>query len=167
MIKNKLVGNIVSLGSVQIINYIFPLITVPYISRIIGPEGYGVINYSTSFITYFAILIAYGFDLSVTRRIAHETHSSEKVSQVVSKVFTCKLILIGFATIFFTRTIFFSPIQDGAKNILHSIYNFLFKGKSYFKDNLFLSALSKMDYLNTYQSEDARIFLENNKLESL
>lgn len=113
MIKSKLVGNIVSLGSVQIINYIFPLITVPYISRIIGPEGYGVINYSTSFITYFAILIAYGFDLSATRRIAHETHSSEKVSQIVSEVFTCRLILMGFSTVFFLLALcFFSPIQN-------------------------------------------------------
>ncbi|MFY1045483.1 flippase [Chryseobacterium sp. GP-SGM7] len=113
MIKSKLVGNIVSLGSVQIINYIFPLITVPYISRIIGPEGYGIINYSTSFITYFAILIAYGFDLSATRRIAHESHSLEKVSQIVSEVFTCRLILTGFAVIFFLLALyFFSPIQN-------------------------------------------------------
>lgn len=55
----------------------------------------------------------------------------------------------------------------GAKIILYRTYNFLFKGKNYFKDNISLTALSKMDYLNAYQSEYAQNFLENNKFREL
>ena len=70
MKNNQLLKNIFSLGSVQLVNYVFPLITVPYVSRIIGPDSYGIINYATAFIAYFTLLIGYGFDLTGTRKIA-------------------------------------------------------------------------------------------------
>ncbi|WP_336732947.1 flippase [Chryseobacterium sp. VD8] len=110
--KKKLVRNIASLGIIQIVNYIFPLITVPYVSRIIGPDGYGIINYAMAFIGYFTLLIAYGFDLTATRRISQNSNNKEYINEVVSEVFTSRIILYAVSCILFVISLyFFTPIQ--------------------------------------------------------
>ncbi len=55
--------NIVSLGIVQVANYLMPLITMPYISRIIGVENFGLINFSSVFVSYFILLVNLGLDM--------------------------------------------------------------------------------------------------------
>lgn len=97
----KFVKNITSLGIVQLVNYIFPLLTVPYISRIIGPDGYGIINYVTSFVTYFTLLISYGFDLSATRKIVLNPLDIKKRSEVFSEVFSARIYLFLLSFFFF------------------------------------------------------------------
>ncbi|PTT77043.1 oligosaccharide flippase family protein, partial [Chryseobacterium sp. HMWF001] len=110
--KKKLVRNIASLGIIQIVNYIFPLITVPYVSRIIGPDGYGIINYAMAFIGYFTLLIAYGFDLTATRRISQNSNNKEYINEIVSEVFTSRIILYAVSCILFAISLyFFTPIQ--------------------------------------------------------
>lgn len=113
MTKRNLFKNIFSLGSVQIINYIFPLITVPYISRIIGPEGYGILNYTTAFISYFTLLISYGFDLTGTRRIAQNSNNLEKITAIVSEVISSRTILYVISLVAFVFSVhFFGPIRE-------------------------------------------------------
>lgn len=113
MSKINLFKNIFSLGTVQIINYIFPLITVPYISRIIGPEGYGVLNYTTAFISYFTLLISYGFDLTGTRRIARNSNNLAKIESIVSEVITSRTILYVISVVAFILSVhYFGPIKE-------------------------------------------------------
>jgi PST family polysaccharide transporter len=111
--SKKLLQNIFSLGIIQFVNYVFPLITVPYISRIIGPEGYGIINYASAFIGYFTILIAFGFDLTATRRISQNVDDKEYINKVVSQVLTSRILLfILSAAIFLLALKYFHPLQN-------------------------------------------------------
>ena len=81
------------LGVVQIVNFIFPVMTIPYVSRIIGPEGFGIINYITAFVSYFILLISYGFDFTATRKIAVDPDNLEIRSKIFSEV-TCSRVLL-------------------------------------------------------------------------
>lgn len=109
---NKLLKNIASLGIVQIVNYVFPLITIPYVSRIIGPEGYGIINYSTSFIAYFTLLTAYGFDLTATRKIAQNRSDGELRSRIFSEVISARILLLLISSlIFIICLIYIEPLK--------------------------------------------------------
>jgi len=101
MQKTQLLKNIFSLGTVQLVNYVFPLITVPYVSRIIGPESYGIINYATAFIAYFTLLIGYGFDLTATRKIARNPNDNDYVSTVFSQIVNARILLFLISTLFF------------------------------------------------------------------
>ncbi|MBG6187870.1 oligosaccharide flippase family protein [Flavobacterium sp. CAN_S2] len=97
--KNRiLIKNVASLGVVQVVNYIFPLLTIPYVSRIIGPEGFGLINYITAFVSYFVLIVYYGFDLTATRKIAVDPDNLAIRSAVFSEV-TCARILLFLVTI--------------------------------------------------------------------
>jgi PST family polysaccharide transporter len=105
--KKNLARNIFSLGIMQAANYVFPLITVPVISRIIGPEKFGIINFADAVIMYFSLLINYGFDYSATRKIARDPDNAENRSSVFNEVFTSKCLLFvlsvaGFMTLLFT-----------------------------------------------------------------
>lgn len=111
--SKKIFKNASYLGIVQLVNYVFPLITVPYVSRIIGPEGYGIINYATTFVGYFSLLIAYGFDLTGTRRIVKYLEQPSQINQIVSEILTARILLFVISIFLFTLAlIYFKPIQD-------------------------------------------------------
>ena len=62
--------NILSLFVLQGANYILPLVTIPYLVRVLGPANFGRIAFAQAFIQYFVMLTDYGFNLSATRDIA-------------------------------------------------------------------------------------------------
>jgi O-antigen/teichoic acid export membrane protein len=103
--KRRLASNFLSLSIIQGANYLVPLLILPYIVRIIGPENFGVLNYSQSFVYYFTIIINYGFDLTATREISVNRDDRAKVSLIYSTVFCSKLILLGAATIVFLASV--------------------------------------------------------------
>lgn len=122
--KNKtLLKNITSLGFVQVVNYIFPLITIPYVSRIIGPEGFGEINYITAFVSYFILLISYGFDFTATRKIAVDPDNLETRSKVFSEVTTARILLFIISMAAFMICIGILPLLRG--NLALSLILFL------------------------------------------
>ena len=121
--KKGVVKNVFSLGVVQIANYVFPFITVPIVSRIIGPDKLGVINFASAFMAYFTILINFGFDLSATRAIAAQRDNTEERTRIFNEVVSAKLLLFAASVILFTVSLFAFPQLRNEKPV--AIYSFL------------------------------------------
>lgn len=92
--KKILLDNIFSLGVIQWGGYIIPLITVPYLLPILGPEYFGLISFSTATITYFGLISNYGFDLSATREISIYRKDQNKINEVFSSVMIIRIVLM-------------------------------------------------------------------------
>ncbi len=99
----RLFFNISSLTIVQLANNLIPLVTLPYILRIIGLENFGIIAFSYAVSTYLSVLVDYGFTTSATRSIA------ENRSNILNRreLFTSIFLLRSVATFFSLFILFF------------------------------------------------------------
>ena len=66
----------------QILSLITPLITIPYVSRVIGAEGLGIYSYTASIVSYFALFAALGTVTYGQREISYVQDDREKRTQV-------------------------------------------------------------------------------------
>ncbi|RFM26673.1 flippase [Deminuibacter soli] len=89
MIKKNLFYN--SLLSVS--QLLFPLITFPYASRILGPHGIGTVNFIDSFTQYFILFSALGIPVYGVREIAKSKHEPDgKLSKTFNEIFTLHVL---------------------------------------------------------------------------
>jgi O-antigen/teichoic acid export membrane protein len=71
---------------------LFPLVTFPYASRILGPAGMGAVNFADNFITYFLIFSALGIPLYGVREIAKVKNDAIVLGRVFSALIFIHLI---------------------------------------------------------------------------
>lgn len=102
MTQKTVVKNGLWMYLMQIFNTVVPLLTLPYITRILGASQYGVFSIALNLLTYFQVVVEYGFGMSATRKIA----LTGKESTILNKTFTavlfsrlCLLALCGSATL--------------------------------------------------------------------
>lgn len=118
----KLVRNFFSLSLVQFANNFLPLLTVPVIARIIGPDKFGAINFAAAIVTYFSLLINYGFDLTATRAIARAPHDLEGRNKVFSDILFAKIFLLSLSLLVFVPSLFLVPSMAADKDLFIFTY---------------------------------------------
>lgn len=94
-----LLGNFTYLSILEIIGILFPLLTYPYLIRIIGAEKYGVIVFVQAIVSYVVIIINFGFNVSATKSVSENRDNSEKLSEIYSSITYLKLLI--FITLLF------------------------------------------------------------------
>ncbi len=95
--RRRLVENTASLYVLQAANLLLPLVTIPYLLRVLGPERYGLIAFSQAFAAYFAVVTDYGFNLSATQRVAMVRDDPRALNDTFNAVLATKLLLLGLS----------------------------------------------------------------------
>jgi PST family polysaccharide transporter len=85
--------NIAALYVVQFSNYLMPLVTLPWLTRMLGPEGFGRLNFCLAVNACFVLLADYGFNLSATREIAVHGHDRAARSAIFWNTLFAKALL--------------------------------------------------------------------------
>lgn len=77
----------------NITGLLFPLMTFPYISRILNPEGIGEVAFAQSIISYFVMVAALGIPTYALREVAKLKNDHDKLSSFTFEIFTIHAIL--------------------------------------------------------------------------
>lgn len=81
------------LSLLQIAGYVFPLITMPYLARVIGADGFGKIAFASAIVVWIQTISDWGFNLTATRDVAQNRNNKEKVSRIFCNVLWARCIL--------------------------------------------------------------------------
>lgn len=95
ILKKKAVKNGAWLYALQMFNTIVPLLTLPYITRILGTAQYGFFSIALNIIGYFQVVVEYGFAMSATRKVALSDNSQESLSKTFSTVLFARCFLLA------------------------------------------------------------------------
>ncbi len=155
--KKRLLENFISLGALQIVSYVIPLISLPYLSRVLGVEKFGLVFFAFAFMQYFIMLTDYGFELSATREIAINRHNTNNLSNIFSSVLFVKFQLLIVSFIILCLMVLFIPkftqywkvfLLSFLMVVGNAIYPvWFFQGMERMKYITFLNILSKTIFL--------------------
>ena len=103
--KNALLNMIKTVSSI-----LFPLITFPYVSRVLMPENVGKVNFASSFISYFSLIASLGITTYAIRECSANKKNKEELSKIASQIFSINMyttliayILLILVLCFFKR----------------------------------------------------------------
>ncbi|HFI0273243.1 TPA: flippase [Streptococcus suis] len=78
-------------------NFIFPLITFPYVSRVLQADGIGTINFATSIVTYFSMIGMLGIPTYGIRACAKVRDDKEKLDKTVMEIMLLNSLVMGIS----------------------------------------------------------------------
>lgn len=105
--QKSVVKNYIYNLAYQILVLILPLVTTPYISRILGAEGVGIYSYTISIVTYFTLFGSLGIAMYAQREIAYVQDDKEKRSKIFWEVVIIRAITLTISMIVFYFTFAF------------------------------------------------------------
>lgn len=124
-------------------NYVFPLITYPYVSRVLGVTGIGICNFVDNIVNYFIVFSTMGIFVIGVREIAAVRSGEQERSKVFSSLLTLNGLMTLAAALVLTLAIFLVPklaayrtllFLGVAKLIAHSLsLEWFFRGVEEFK----------------------------------
>ncbi|WP_251197525.1 oligosaccharide flippase family protein [Anaerotardibacter muris] len=91
---NSLLKNTSMLFLLTASNYIFGFASIPYLTRVLGPETYGIIGVAMAVYTFMQLFLDFGFILSATGEVASNRDCNESIEQTLSSVTGAKAVLI-------------------------------------------------------------------------
>lgn len=93
LLRHRLVQNILALSGFQSASYLFPLMTLPYLTRVLGPTDWGLLAFAWSFGGYVILLVEFGFNLSATREVSLYRNDLNRLADLLAGVLGSKMLL--------------------------------------------------------------------------
>lgn len=130
--------------SMQILNILFPLIAIPYTTRLFGPEVLGEVNYANSIVQYFVMLAAAGIPVYATREIARNRDDNNALRKTFKEITLLQVLFTIISLIIYAFLILY------VENLRSNIYIFLFLGIQIFSNAFdfiwFIQGIEKYRY---------------------
>lgn len=101
----NLIRNFGYLSAFRVVSILLPLITYPYLIRVLGSNVYGTVIYVQAIIMYFSLIINFGFNITGTKEIAENMADKLRVSEIVSSIYIIKFFLFIFSFVILVFTL--------------------------------------------------------------
>lgn len=151
-----LVSNFIYLILLKAVSVVFPLITLPYLARVIGPDSFGAIAFASAIIAIVETVTDWGFNYTATRDVAQCREDISKVSRIFSEVFFSRLLLT--LVCFLLLWVAVDTIPDFREFKVVILITFLYiPGNIMFPEWLF-QAMEDMKYITIFNIVSRLIF---------
>lgn len=157
-IRHKsLIQNFSYLSFLQFFNIALPIITYPYLIRVLGKEVYGLIVFVQAIISYLSILVSFGFDYTATKSISIHRSDPAKINEIVSSIYIIKSILFIISLILLSFLLILIPNANNHKLLLFlsmwtCLYDVIFP-------TWFFQGIERMKYITVLNLTSRLIFL--------
>lgn len=151
-----LVSNAAYLFLLQVSGFIFPLLTIPYLARVIGVEGFGKIAFASGVMIWLVTISDWGFNYTATRDVAKNKSNLEKVSEIFSNTLWARLLLMSISLVILLILIAIVPYFRENSTIL--LVSFLMVPGNIFFPQWFFQALERMQFITIFSLVSKVIF---------
>ncbi len=107
MLKKSLFSNVFYAFLLQFSTLIFPLVTTPYISRVLGPSGLGKVNFASSVVNWFILFSTLGLLSYGVREVSRIRDDKKKLSRFFSEILLLKIIATLIVLAVYVPSIFY------------------------------------------------------------
>lgn len=132
------------LSLLQVAGYVFPLISMPYLARVIGADGFGKIAFASAIVVWIQTISDWGFNLTATRDVAQNRNNKEVVSRLISNVLWARSVLTLLSGIILLLVVLLVPYLRENADIIFVTF-LLVPGHILFPE-WFFQAIEKMKY---------------------
>ena len=108
----KIIENFSYLSVLQILSLITPLITYPYLVKTLGEVMYGTVVFAQAVVTYFNILVVFGFNFTAARDVSLHRDSPKKLSEIISAVTIIKTLFLILSLLLISCYMFYTSKMD-------------------------------------------------------
>lgn len=91
------------------LNLIFPIVTFPYVTRILGPAGIGKVEFALSVVAYFMIFSSFGIPLYGIREIGRHQKDKSARDRVFGEIFLLHAAITAVALAVYIAAVFALP----------------------------------------------------------
>lgn len=153
----NIISNFLALGMMQFLNFVIPLLVLPYVIRVIGFSNFGVVSWIQTMIIYFVMITDYGFNFTATRELALIKNDFDKVCRIFSEVIYTKILLnVLILLLMLVMLVLIRPISQESVTFMLAFTMVL--GQS-FTLNWFFQGIEKMFWITLITFLSKIIFL--------
>ena len=128
----------------QGVNTVAPLLTIPYVTRVLSKSAYGVFSLALSWIGYFQVIVEYGFTLSGAKKTAVAKSESE-YSAIHSNIFILRLLLALTSFVLLQAMLIIFPFSNTQK--ISMLLLFLMVIAVVFQQTWFYQGIMEMKFI--------------------
>lgn len=138
----KIFQNTSMLMLLNIAKLVFPFITLPYLTRVMTTDCYGVVAYVKAVMAYMQVIVDFGFTLSATKMVVEAKDDRKKLNKIIGLNIYAKLLLALMA--FMGVLVLIAAIPILRKNALYTIMSYLVVVLTVFLFDFFFRGIEKM-----------------------
>ena len=124
---------------------LFPLLTFPYLARVLGPENIGLYNFSESYARYFALVAALGISVYGVREIAKKQEQPKALSNTFVELFLINFIATCILSVLYIITIVYTTKLSSNATLFY--WSFLFFFFQVFVLEWFFTGINQFKYI--------------------
>jgi len=148
--SKTILSNIVALFTLQGLQYLIPLILLPYLVHILGIEYFGLLSFATATIAFFRSVVSYGFDFTGTKQIALAKENPKALSDILSSILIVKLILAAIS--FCILLLMMAIIDKISMSSMLFFYTFLVVIGDAIFPTWFFQGIEKMKFITIFKT---------------